>query len=220
MLIVDRDEEAASETLRLAAAEGEAELFVGDMTDESDAERMVQRAVDLWGRVDALDNNIGVQQLGTVATASWDDWDRAISLNLKSTVLASKYALRAMVTNGGGSIINISSISGARPFGNNAPYAVTKGAVVPLTKSMAIDHGPQGVRVNCVVPGLIYTPMAVAEGVDARRSDRVSATAIKREGDGWDVGYAALFLASDESRFITGAVIPVDGGITVRAPDR
>ncbi|ODU07031.1 MAG: short-chain dehydrogenase [Pseudonocardia sp. SCN 72-86] len=221
VLVVDQDEDAATATAEMIGAEGGASaVFVGDMTHEDDARRMVDAALERWGRVDVLDNNIGVQQFGTVVTASVDDWDRAFALNVKATVLASKYAIPAMAASGGGSIVNISSIAGFRPRGGNAPYAMTKGAVVPLTRTMAIDHGPDGIRVNAVIPGPIFTPMAEAEGVEERRQQRVSASAIKRVGDGWDVANAALFFASDESRYVTGAVLPVEGGVMVRTPDR
>jgi NAD(P)-dependent dehydrogenase (short-subunit alcohol dehydrogenase family) len=221
VLVVDRDEAAALATRRMIVDEGgSAETFQGDMTRSDDAERMVSRALALWGRVDVLDNNIGVQQLGTVVETTEEQWDRAMNLNLKTMVLASKFAVPAMIASGGGSIINISSIAGVRPRGLNTPYATAKGAVIPLTRSMAMDHGREGIRVNCIIPGPIYTPMAVAEGVDEEGRERRKATSpLAREGTAWDVAYAALFFASDESRYVTGAALPVEGGsmLTTRA---
>ena len=222
VLVVDRDSSAASCTREMIAAEGgEAEVFVGDITQEASAAGMVDAALRHWGTVDVLDNNIGVQQFGTVVDATESAWDAALSSNLKPVIFASKYAIPVMVDNGGGSVVNISSISAYRPRGDNAPYSTAKGAIIALTAAMAVDHGAAGVRVNCVVPGPIFTPMALDDGLsDERREQRRLASTIKREGTGWDVAYAALFFACDESRYITGAVLPVEGGVMLRTPDR
>jgi NAD(P)-dependent dehydrogenase (short-subunit alcohol dehydrogenase family) len=125
-----------------------------------------------------------------------------------------------MVKNGSGAIVNISSISALRPRGLT-PYSVSKGAVIALTRAMAIDHAPQGIRVNCIAPGPVYTPMVYAGGMSADlRERRRRASPLNVEGTGWDIGYAALFLCSDEARYITGVVLPVDGGVTITSASR
>ncbi len=223
VLVVDRDEDAALVTKKLIDAEGgEAEVCVADLTIAADTEAMVARAVGLWGRLDVLDNNIGVQFFGSIANTSEEEWDSAVSLNLKAMMLASKYAIPAMIASGGGSIVNISSISGIRPRGGNALYSTFKGAVIPLTLAMAVDHGPDGIRVNCVIPGPISTPMAEAEGAlsEERLAARRSSSPLLAIGTGWDVAYAAAFLASDEARYITGVSLPVNGGVSIRTPSR
>jgi NAD(P)-dependent dehydrogenase (short-subunit alcohol dehydrogenase family) len=223
VLVVDRDAQAAELTCKMIAAEGgEAVPIIADMTDGPAVSAAVDQALDRWGRIDVLDNNIGVQQFGTVADISEDQWDSALRVNLTAMFLACKYTIPAMKLAGGGSIVNIASVAGIRPRGGNAPYAVAKGAVIPLTKAMAVDHGRDGIRVNCVVPGPLATPMAEAEGAlsDERRADRRSSSPLNIEGTGWDVAFAALYLATDESRYVTGAVLRVDGGVTLRTPSR
>ena len=181
---------------------------------------MVARAVECWGRIDILDNNVGISGPGTVVDVEEEDWDRVMAVNVKGMMLASKHAIPAMAAGGGGAIVNIASISALRPA-RLTPYATSKGAVISLTKAMAVDHAPQGIRVNCVMPGPVYTPMVYAAGMsEEMRAKRLDASLLKVEGTGWDVGNAVLFLASDEARYITGVVLPVDGGVLVRGPDR
>jgi NAD(P)-dependent dehydrogenase (short-subunit alcohol dehydrogenase family) len=135
-------------------------------------------------------------------------------------MLTGKFAVPAMAAGGGGSIINISSISALRPRGLT-PYSASKGAVIALTRAMAVDHGKDGIRVNCIAPGPMYTPMVYSRGMSEElRERRRQASLLKIEGTGWDIGYAAVFLASDEARFITGIVLVVDGGVTIASPSR
>jgi NAD(P)-dependent dehydrogenase (short-subunit alcohol dehydrogenase family) len=125
-----------------------------------------------------------------------------------------------MVASGGGSIVNVSSIAALRPRGMTA-YSTSKGAVIALSQAMAVDHARQGIRVNCIAPGPIYTPMVYAAGMaPALREARRDASMLGIEGTGWDIGLAAVFLASDESRYVTGVVLPVDGGVLLRGPAR
>ena len=135
--------------------------------------------------------------------------------------LTCKHAIPAMIhTTGGGSIVNISSISALRPRGLTA-YSVSKGAVIALTKAMAVDHGPDGIRVNCVFPGPVYTPMVYTKGMsDQARDTRRNASVLGREGNGWDIGAAVRFLLSEQSRYITGQILGVDGGATLVGPSR
>ena len=135
-------------------------------------------------------------------------------------MLASKHAIPAIKESGGGAIVNISSIAALRPRGLTA-YSTSKGAVISLTQAMAVDHAPDGIRVNCIAPGPVYTPMVYSAGMsDELRERRRDASLLQVEGTGWDIGYAALFLVSDEARYITGLIMPVDGGTTLRGPAR
>lgn len=143
-----------------------------------------------------------------------------MTVNVKSILLTGKYIVPVMAANGGGSIINVSSISAIRPRGLT-PYTTSKGAVIALTRAMAVDHGADRIRVNCVAPGPIYTPMAAASGDDAeRRERRRQSSLLKIEGDAWDIAHATVFFASDESRYITGQTLLVDGGVSVSSPAR
>lgn len=221
VLLADRDPKAVDDTRRMIEEEGGVcDVFVGDLTDATDVEAMVAQAVDRWGTVDVLDNNLGISGKGSIVDASDEVWDRAIAVNITTTVVASRTVIPIMERAGGGSIINTSSISAMRPRGLT-PYSTVKGAVMSLTRAMAVDHGAQGIRVNCVVPGPLFTPMAAAAGMDdERRERRRKASPLQIEGTGWDVAYASLFFASDEARYITGVVMPVDGGVTLTGPSR
>ena len=148
-------------------------------------------------------------------------WDRILRVNLTGMFLTCKHAIPAMIrTAGGGSIVNISSISALRPRGLTA-YSVSKGAVIALTQAMAVDHGPEGIRVNCVVPGPMYTPMVYARGMtEQARDTRRKASVLGREGTGWDIGAAVRFLLSEQARYITGQLLSVDGGATLVGPSR
>ena len=221
VLVVDQNPAAAEETLTLIEAEGgEAEVFTADITRAGDCQAMIERAVERWGRLDILDNNVGIEGPGTILDVSEEDWDRVMTINVKGMMLASKAAVPVMANGGGGAIINISSISALRPRGLT-PYSTSKGAVIALTRAMAIDHAKDGIRVNCIAPGPVYTPMVASRGMtEARREQRRLASPLGIEGTGWDIGWAAVFLASDEARYITGVVLPVDGGVTIAGPTR
>jgi NAD(P)-dependent dehydrogenase (short-subunit alcohol dehydrogenase family) len=222
VLLVDRDTDAAGETLRMIEEErGEAEVFEADVTASEDCAAMVARTVERWGRLDVLHNNVGIgYSRGTVLDIPEEEWERVQRVNVTSMLLTSRHAIPAIERSGGGSIINVSSIAALRPRGLTA-YSVSKGAVIALTQAMAVDHGPQGIRVNCIAPGPVYTPMVAAGGMDEElRERRRRASILGIEGTGWDIGYAALFLASDEARYITGIVLPVEGGVLLSGPAR
>jgi NAD(P)-dependent dehydrogenase (short-subunit alcohol dehydrogenase family) len=221
VLIVDNTLAAAEETLAAIQKEsGEAEVFIGDVTKAGDCRAMVEQAVRRWGRLDILDNNVGIEGPGSVLSVTEEYWDRVMTVNVKSMMLTGKYAVPAMEAGGGGSIINISSISALRPRGLTA-YSTSKGAVIALTRAMAIDHAKDGIRVNCIAPGPVYTPMVYSGGMTEEvREKRKRSAPLGIEGTGWDIGYAALFLASDEARYITGIVLVVDGGVTIASPSR
>jgi len=221
VLVVDRSRVAAEATLKMILGEGgEAAVFDADVTRSDDCAAMVDDAVRRWGRLDILDNNVGIGGRGTVVEVSEEDWERVMRVNVTGMMLASKHAIPVLARGGGGAIVNISSISALRPRGLT-PYSASKGAVIALTRAMAIDHAQQGIRVNCVAPGPVYTPMVYADGMSEElRERRRCASPLGIEGTGWDVGYAALFLVSDEARYITGVVLPVDGGVTIASPSR
>jgi NAD(P)-dependent dehydrogenase (short-subunit alcohol dehydrogenase family) len=221
VLLVDTSKEMAEGTLAMIEQEkGEAAVHVADITKAADCQAMVDDAVRRWGRLDVLDNNVGIGGRGTVLETDLELWERVMRVNVTGMFLASKHAIPAMINGGGGSIINISSISALRPRGLTS-YSASKGAVIALTRAMAVDHAAQGVRVNCIAPGPVYTPMVYAEGMSAELRDRRrKASPLGIEGTGWDIGNAALFLASDEARYITGVVLPVDGGVTLTSASR
>ena len=221
LLLVDRDEQAAQATLELIRAEGnDAAIHTADVTSSEDCRAMVRAALDRWGRLDILHNNVGIGGRGTVEEITEEDWERVQRVNVTSMMLTAKHAVPAMRASGGGAIINVSSIAALRPRGLTA-YSVSKGAVATLTQALAVDHGADGIRANCIMPGPVYTPMVYAAGMsDELRNRRREASLLKIEGEGWDIGWAAVFLASDEARYITGAILPVDGGVTIRGPAR
>ena len=218
VLLVDAVLDRAQETLEMVQAEGGiASVFKADVTSSEDCRGMVEEAVRLHGRLDILDNNVGISHRGRVVEVKEEEWDRVMVVNVKSIMLTSRYAIPAMMKSGGGSIINISSIAGLRANGTT-PYSTSKAAVIGLTFSMAGDHGRDNIRVNCIAPGLVYTPM-VAPRMDADlRQQRREAAPLGTEGTAWDVAWAAVYLASDESRWVTGIVIPVDAGLSVTTP--
>jgi NAD(P)-dependent dehydrogenase (short-subunit alcohol dehydrogenase family) len=222
VLVVDRDIALAHRTVEMIADEGGSAVAASyDVTTSEQCAAMVEDAVSRWGRIDCLDNNVGIGSKGTVIDETEENWARVMHVNVDTMFLACKHAIPAMIrTAGGGSIVNISSISALRPRGLTA-YSVSKGAVIALTQAMAVDHGPQGIRVNCVFPGPVYTPMVYARGMtEQARDTRRRASVLGLEGTGWDIGAAVRFLLSDQARFITGQVLGVDGGATLVGPSR
>lgn len=222
ILAVDRDLERAAETARMIVAEGgEALAHAADMTDEADCKAVAELAMEKFGRVDVLDNNVGIGSSGTVVEEQLEVWERVMRVNVQSMFLAAKYAIPAMIASGaGGAIVNVSSISALRPRGLTA-YSASKGAVISLTRAMAIDHAPDGIRANCIAPGPVYTPMVYGRGMsEGARAMRRTASPLGIEGTGWDIGNAAVFLCSARARYITGQTLVVDGGITVSGPAR
>jgi NAD(P)-dependent dehydrogenase (short-subunit alcohol dehydrogenase family) len=222
ILVVDRDPALAQGTVDIIAAEGgEAVAHQADLTDGAQCKAMVAAAVDRFGRLDFLDNNVGIGSRGTVVEEDPEVWRRVMQVNVETMFLTAKHAIPAMVrTAGRGAIVNISSISALRPRGLIA-YSASKGAIIALTRAMAIDHAADGIRVNCIAPGPMYTPMVYARGMsEEARDQRRRASALGIEGTGWDVGHAVRFLLSDHARYITGQTLVVDGGTTLQAPPR
>jgi NAD(P)-dependent dehydrogenase (short-subunit alcohol dehydrogenase family) len=221
VVVVDRDVALAQRTVELIQTGGGQAIAVeGDVTRAADCASMVAAALDRFGRLDFLDNNVGIGSRGSVVDEREESWRRVMEVNVDSMFLAAKHAIPAMRRTGGGAIVNVSSISALRPRGLTA-YSVSKGAVIALTRAMAVDHGPEGIRVNCVAPGPVYTPMVYQRGMsDAARERRRKASVLRIEGTGWDVGHAVRFLLSDHARYITGQTLVVDGGTTLTAPER
>ncbi len=221
VLLVDRDEEAVQATLDMIRAEGnDAAIAVADVTATEDCARIVADAVSRYGKLDILHNNVGIGGRGTVEQISEVEWDHVQRVNVTSMMLTCKHAIPALRENGGGAITNVSSIAALRPRGLTA-YSVSKAAVATLTQALAVDHGRDHIRANCIMPGPVYTPMVYSSGMsDELRERRKNASLLKQEGEPWDIGWAAVFLASDEAKYVTGVILPVDGGVTVRGPDR
>ena len=221
VLLVDRDEEAVQATLDMIRAEGnDAAIAVADVTATEDCSRIVADAVSRYGKLDILHNNVGIGGRGTVEQISEVEWDHVQRVNVTSMMLTCKHAIPALRENGGGAITNVSSIAALRPRGLTA-YSVSKAAVATLTQALAVDHGRDHIRANCIMPGPVYTPMVYSAGMsDELRERRKNASLLKQEGEPCDIGWAAVFLASDEAKYVTGVILPVDGGVTVRGPDR
>jgi NAD(P)-dependent dehydrogenase (short-subunit alcohol dehydrogenase family) len=222
VLVADRELALAERTVEMIKAEGgTAAPIASDVTKEAECQKVVDAAVERWGRLDFLDNNVGIGSRGSVVEEKPDEYRRVMQINVETMFLLSKYAIPAMIkTAKGGAIVNISSISALRPRGLTT-YTVSKAAVIGLTQAMAVDHGRDNIRVNCICPGPMYTPMVYARGMsESARTQRANASVLKTEGTGWDVGQAVRFLLSDHARYITGQALVVDGGVTLQAPER
>ena len=218
VVCADAVEERAQATVdRIRREGGAASTLRVDVSRAADCKAMVDAALERYGRLDILDNNVGISVRADVLEVTEEQWDKVMAVNVKSIVLAAKHAIPAMKKTGGGSIINISSVAGLRA-NQSTPYTTSKAAIVGLTRSMAADHGRDGIRVNCILPGLIYGPMTAPRMDEEIRAKRREAGALGTEGTGWDVAWAAVFLASDESRWITGVALPVDAGFLVMSP--
>ena len=226
VLAADRDLERVQETLERAGVSRDSMLaHQCDVTDSASVAAMVAAAIDAFGRVDILVNNVGGSAAGGPVEMSEAVWDAQVDFNLKSVFLGCKHVLPVMERQGSGAIINLASTSGLRWTGAaQVAYAATKAGVIQLTKVVAVQYAPKGIRVNCVVPGQLHTPMVETRlakqrsggDVEALLNTRRSRIPLGFMGDGRDTANAALFLASDEARFITGTEILVDGGMTAR----
>jgi NAD(P)-dependent dehydrogenase (short-subunit alcohol dehydrogenase family) len=222
----DKNLDAMTETLaRVREGGGEIEAHQCDATDSSAVERLMSACRDRYGRIDILVNNVGGSAAGGVAELSEEGFDAQMDHNLKSVFLGCKHAIPVMIAQGGGAIVNIASASGIRWSGAaQVGYAASKAGVLQLSRVTAVQYADKGIRVNTVVPGQLHTPMVEVRlarqrsggDVDALLKTRVARIPLGFMGDGRDTAYAALYLASDEARFVTGAEILVDGGMTAR----
>ena len=219
ILIVDMEETAAQITeSAITEAGGEASIYVADVAHESGCRELVEAAVESYGKLDILMNSVGILGRGSVMEIEEDSLQRVLDVNLKSMAFISKFAVPAMIDSGGGSIINISSVDGIRAgMSHSITYAASKGGVIAMTRAMAVHHGRDNIRVNCIAPGMIYTSMVEAVN-EKRRELRRQIAPLGTEGTAEDVALAAVFLASDESRWITGVLLPVDAGLMAAGP--
>ena len=218
--------EAAEETRRIICEEGgNCVAHTADVAKADEVEALVDRCLETYGCVDVLHNNVGVVEAGGPEDISEAVWDRLMAVNVKSMFLTCKYALPKMVQQGKGVIVNVSSIASIRYTGYpSVAYNASKGAVNQLTQNIAVQYASKGIRANCVLPGLMNTPFIreplkniYGPGGEAemiRRRDAV--VPLGKMGDAWDVAYASLFLASDEAKYVTGASLVVDGGLTCK----
>jgi len=193
--------------------------FHVDVTSEADVEAMFKAALDAFGRVDAVLNVAGIGTAAALADLTLDDYDRTLAVDLKGVMLGTKHGIKTMLQSGGGSIVNWSSIGGMN--GSRMPtsaYSMAKAGVIALTKAACIEYGEQGIRANAICPGFIETPMSGGKGAAERFPALVGGSALKRGGQPEEVAELASFLASDRSSYITGAIIPIDGGVTACLP--
>jgi len=214
VLCVDQTLERAEETVGLIRAEGgEAAALAADVTRGDQCRAMVEAAVARWGGLDVLHNNVGIESRKDLLETTEAEWDQVLEVDLKSVFLATQAAVPALVARGGGSVICVSSIAGHRGHGRTA-YAAAKAGIEGFVRSVAVQLGPQGVRINAIAPGMVWTPMVASLGPEARERRR-KANVLGVEGTGWDVGWGAVYLASDESRWVTGHVLVIDAGMTI-----
>ncbi|KAM7199992.1 short-chain dehydrogenase reductase 2a [Rhypophila sp. PSN 637] len=229
VVCVDRNLAFANQTVEMIEANplrrSERTIAIsGDVTNPQDCEAIVDTAISIFGRLDILINVVGILgPKGTAVDVDLAEWTRGLDINLTSMMLMARYAIPAMLNkreaeSGSqvikGSIVNIGSVAGLRGGTPHLLYPTSKGAVVNMTRAMAAQHGAQGIRVNCVCPGMLYTPMMYGPGgmTDEMRQARRKRSLLETEGNAWDTASAIRFLAGDESRWITGAVLTVDAG--------
>jgi dihydroanticapsin dehydrogenase len=222
VVVVDIDNTSGNRTAsKIQEARGEAVFFHADVTKEADMERVVNETLSKWGKLDVMYNNAGIIQVKRLIDSTVSEWDRLMDVNLKGLFLGSKYAAKHMIGTKSGSIINTASIYGITGAPYYVPYCTTKGGAIAFTKSLALELAPYNVRVNCICPGVISTPMfegELAAWNKIQPGDNISAFKaqhpIGRFGEPLDIANAALYLASDESSFVTGSALVVDGGYT------
>ncbi len=226
VLLVDRDPFSVRETQKLIERDrGTSQIFVGDITDEAVCREMAAACLDHFGRINVLHYNVGIatgdDELTKLEASAWD---QILDVNLKGAFLAAKHVLPTMREQQGGAIINVSSLAAIAAAIELTAYKVSKAGLNALTQTLALGNAAYGIRVNTIAPGFIETPMAI-EGISQKRGipkddlirERNARVPLRNKmGTAWDVAHAALFLASDEAQFITGIILPVDGGQTAR----
>lgn len=225
VLVVDRDGESAEETAELIRRDGGiAVSHRADITVDVECEAIADAALQAFGRIDVLHNNVGIVPSGSTEELSPVDWRRGFEVNLTGMWMTCKHVLPHLRRQGQGAIVNISSMAGLLAGGDAIAYSTSKAAVHAMTRSLALQYAPHGVRVNAIAPGMMDTPMGVdavarSTGVarDGVAAQRAAMVPMGHQGTSDDVAAASLFLASDEAGFITGVVLPVDGGFTLRA---
>jgi NAD(P)-dependent dehydrogenase (short-subunit alcohol dehydrogenase family) len=223
---VDLDRAAAEETAAIVVSEGGRAIAVqADATDSASVQAAVDACLDAFGTIDILDNNVGIAESAGLLEMSEESWDRVMTVNVKSAFVSMRAVIPHMIERGGGAIVNIASIAGIRHLGlPYASYYASKAALLHLSRTTAIEFADRGIRINSVLPGAMNTPLvaAVAEQfygdveLDALWTRRAAQVPIGLGGEGWDVASAVVFLASDEARYITGADLVVDGGLSLK----
>ena len=214
---VDRGKRVAAE---IEASGGRALFVEAHMESEAEAAAFVREAADRFGRLDVLVNNAGIRMYQTVVEASAESWDEILGVNLKGYVFCAKAAIPVIRQSGGGNIVNVASVRSVTTAGKTTQYDTTKAAVAGLTRGMAMDHAPDGIRVNAVCPGPIFTPFhekriqALGRTLEQYREDAAKSTMLRRPGTPEEVAACILFLASDDASFVTGTLLFVDGGLT------
>jgi NAD(P)-dependent dehydrogenase (short-subunit alcohol dehydrogenase family) len=227
VVILDIDVKGANETVNVIRSYGGEAIYVeGDVSDETDAKKAVTETISNYHKLNILFNNAGIVLIKDLIDMEEKEWSKVIDVNLKGMFLLSKYAIPEMIKAGGGSIINTASIYGLVGAAKYTAYCASKGAVIALTKAMAIELAPYNIRVNCICPGNISTRMLESEAitwskiwgktVKEAQEDFLKMQPIKRVGLPEEVAYMALFLASDESSYVTGSAFIVDGGATAQ----
>lgn len=217
VLLIDAVAEAAEQTRSMIAAEGGTSIALqADITQPDACANAVKAAVTAWGRLDILVNNVGIGgPPGTAVDVDLAAWEQALRVNVTTMMLMAKYAIPEMRKLGSGSIVNIASVAGLLGGHPSLLYPTSKGAVINMTRAMAAHHGTEGIRVNCIAPGMVYTPMVSSRGMSRElREARRKRSLLQIEGSAWDVGNAVIYLVSDEARWVTGVILPVDAGAT------
>jgi NAD(P)-dependent dehydrogenase (short-subunit alcohol dehydrogenase family) len=218
--LVDTVRDGADATAGMIEKEhGQCLVVEADVTEAAACAGVVRSTIERWGRLDILVNNVGIGgPPGTAVEVDPQEWDQAMRVNVTSMMLMAKYAIPEMRKLGAGAIVNIASVAGLTGGHPNLLYPTSKGAVIQLTRAMAAQHGSEGIRVNCIAPGMVYTPMVYSRGMSPELRDaRRRRSLLKTEGTGWDVGNGVLYLVSDEARWVTGVILPIDAGATAGA---
>jgi len=225
VVALDADLAAAEETADIIEAEGGQCLALEtNVTSSEQVKAAVDRTVEVYGRLDILHNNVGIVEVGGPVEASEESWERVMAVNVSSMFLTCKHTLPHMVRQESGAIVNIGSVVGIRYLGvPYVSYSASKGAVLQLTQTVAMQYAHLNIRANCILPGMLATPMVTGQlvesyggGVEEMLRRRDEQTPIAKRGDAWDVAWAAVYLASDEACFVTGAQLVVDGGLTCK----
>jgi NAD(P)-dependent dehydrogenase (short-subunit alcohol dehydrogenase family) len=220
VMLVDLNPEAGEETKCMIDEEGgKSFVFQANVSQSKDCQAMLERCLKTYGQIDILHNNVGVEEEGAGGVIEFDEavWNRVMNINLKSMFLTCGAVIPQMLKQGKGAILNISSVAAIRSGNRQFIYSVSKAGVNILTVCLAVEYAVKGIRVNAIMPGLMDTPMIIpfkrfyGDGIEGMKRERSERVPMKRMGEGWDIGYAPLFLVSDEAKFITGQVLAVDG---------
>ncbi len=213
--VLDWNRDTGGETLRLVQERGgEAIAIHCDVSQEADVEAAVRQTVDAFGGLDVLVNDAAIEFAARATETRTEDWDRVHAINLRGVFLCCKHAIPRMQGHGGGAIVNIASVNGLVAVPAHAAYNAAKAGVIGLTRQLALDYGPDNIRVNCICPTTTDTPMARASADDQALETIAKQHPLRRIARAEDVAYAALYLASDEASCVTGVALPVDGGAT------